>query len=302
MIINKKYFWIVFFLVFISAGLLLEYYINIYKRAIDLKSESEKFEIAEFKINVFYDINFDKRFLLIEDQGINIFLHSTLRELLKRNIENYNINNIEIKITDQIIVNEDNKIIVDDFIYAENNMDNKLLLRITFLSTFSEIEKSLDDLDSVYSSFKKYFSKQFDADYRKKVIAFYENSFSKFKELFQHIKTFQPATPLNLTIKSSTELDILYLFLSNLDPDETELFLKKTNVVLDFEQQSREKSENDTVALPFDKILTSSRVGNITKLNYRDDLFGKNTFPLITLFFLIIAIAIYLFSKVIKYK
>ena len=90
--------------------------------------------------------------------------------------------------------------------------------------------------------------------------------------------------------------------MSNLDPDETELFLKKTNVVLDFEQQSREKSENDTVALPFDKILTSSRVGNITKLNYRDDLFGKNTFPLITLFFLIIAIAIYLFSKVIKYK
>lgn len=325
--IIKNKFWIIFFSLFILSGLLLEYYVNTYKRVVDLEISSDKYKIADFDINIFYDVKFNKNFLIIYDEGIKNFLRITLRDQLKNNSSNYNINNYEIKFNDQAIVNQDDNIILEDFIYAENNMDKKLSITITFLSNYNDFTVSFANIDKIYNSFKNYYSEKFDMDYKKRVVQYHDNSSaemnnnkeayknqgfknykSQFLEMFLYIKTYSPVNPVAISIQNQQELDVLKIFLNTLGLEDKKMFINKTNIMLDFlgnfEILTNSDFENiDLISDILDKPLTSVRVGELNKSNFENTFFsGRTTFPLITLFFLILSIGIFLFTRVIKYK
>ena len=129
--------------------------------------------------------------------------------------------------------------------------------------------------------------------------------------LLYHIKAFQPESPLTIFIQSSLELVWLNEFLNMLSVQDSKIFLENTTTSLNFGFCTNGQNTADCNVddgndknLDFlkDYVITSTRVEDLIKVDMNNLIFGKNTFPLITLFFIILSIAIYLFFKVIRYK
>lgn len=305
--INKKKLWLIIFAVFITTGLSLEYFLDSYRSNLSEQNINDN-NVTSFDISILYNNQLNDELKQYMNESLSSYLENYLIKIFYNEFPKIKNKKFSINTSNEKVLNE-NTINFDDLINSNlnnnySNFDKKLLVNIKFESLTNNDENSINQIEILYQYIKSSFENNFDNEFinyletklKKKYILKFEKLYSLSQKNYK-LKKF------DVYLTSFFEIDVFNSFTNKLGKNEYDKFLSKIDVYVDVNSDDKLTFYSKITEINNDNPLTLTNVRELKKIIKQvQQNSAKNTFPLVTLFFIIIIISMYLLYNVTRYK